>query len=301
MFLFIISTFLIASLGYLAQTTGLCLVRGVNEALSGKPLFLLAILFSGSMAWTSMLIGGYLDIDTPFISYEFSILAIIGGLLFGLGTAFNNGCGVSTISKLARGQLAMIFTITGWLVGWVLLSTFVPSHKATPYIIDPSWHYGVLIVTSILILLLITRLNKDNKRIWLSMLMIGLMAGLVFLSEPKWTPSSLLKDISFSLWDGDSHQWPDVTRFVLIGSLIFGMFVAAVKAKTFSFISTNFKDCCKHLTAGVLMGIGAAIASGGNDSQLLLGLPSLSPAGVTTVFFMLCGIALGRKMVRLNN
>jgi len=46
------------------------------------------------------------------------------------------------------------------------------------------------------------------------------------------------------------------------------------------------------------MGIGAAIASGGNDSQLLLGLPSLSPAGVTTIFFMLCGIALVKRFVK---
>ena len=45
------------------------------------------------------------------------------------------------------------------------------------------------------------------------------------------------------------------------------------------------------------MGVGAAIASGGNDSQLLLSLPSLSPAGVATVLSMLVGIYTGRKIV----
>ena len=53
----------------------------------------------------------------------------------------------------------------------------------------------------------------------------------------------------------------------------------------------------KHLSAGVLMGVGAAIASGGNDSQLLLTLPALSPAGWATVASMILGIVLGRKLV----
>jgi len=34
---------LIASLGYLAQTIGLCMVKGVNEASKEKPMFLMLI------------------------------------------------------------------------------------------------------------------------------------------------------------------------------------------------------------------------------------------------------------------
>ena len=49
-------------------------------------------------------------------------------------------------------------------------------------------------------------------------------------------------------------------------------------------------DVLRHSSAGVLMGIGAALAGGGNDSQLLLALPSLSFAGLATVLSILCGI-----------
>ncbi len=44
---------LIMLLGNLAQTTGLCMVRGVNEWLNGNPIFLLAILLSGVWAWVA--------------------------------------------------------------------------------------------------------------------------------------------------------------------------------------------------------------------------------------------------------
>ncbi|MCL1060697.1 YeeE/YedE family protein [Shewanella benthica] len=297
--LLLTSIFLIASLGYLAQTTGLCLVRGVNEALAGKPIFLLSILTSGSLAWVSILIGDYAGIAIPFISYEYSFLALIGGLLFGIGAAFNTGCGVSTISKLARGQLVMFFTICGWLVGWLLLTTFVPQYQITQYQLNSSWHYAILISMSFAIVLCTTRMSRENRRLWLSMMGIGFTAGIVFLTEPKWTPSGLLKDISLSIWHQDSALWPSDSRFVLIAALIIGMIVAAVHRKTFKFIPLNRKDCIRHLLAGCLMGIGAAIASGGNDSQLLLGLPSLSPAGITTILSMLVGIALGRRIIRV--
>lgn len=297
MTLFIIALLLIAALGYLAQTTGLCMVRGVNEAVSGKPLFLLAILFSGVFAWVSILIAHVLDIPIPFISYDVSILAVIGGFLFGLGAAFNNGCGVSTISRLARGHSQMLTTIVGWLIGWLLFTNFIPALQPANFQISPMWHYGFLFILSIVIVLLVSRFNKNNKKIWLGMLTIGLMASIVFFYEPKWTPSGLLNGISKSLWNNDSAQWPSTERFILIAGLIGGMVAAALHTRSFKLSLSTWKGYLKHLSAGILMGIGAVTASGGNDSQLLLALPSCSPAGVTTVIFILLGIYLGRRIV----
>jgi hypothetical protein len=50
--------------------------------------------------------------------------------------------------------------------------------------------------------------------------------------------------------------------------------------------------------AGTSMGIGAALARGGNDSQLLLTLPVFSPAGITAVASMLVGLYLGLRIRR---
>ena len=80
--------------------------------------------------------------------------------------------------------------------------------------------------------------------------------------------------------------------------LILGMLLSALKAKTFEFKYDGYKICFKHLLAGICMGIGAAIANGGNDSQLLLALPGLSLAGFVTVFFMLIGIFIGGKCLK---
>jgi uncharacterized membrane protein YczE len=108
-----VTLLLVCIIGYLAQFIGLCMVRGVNELKKGKPEFLIAILFSGVLSWVAMVFTSFADIPTNFKTFEVNIWFAVGGLLFGFGTAFNQGCGVSTLGKLTRGDSKMIFTILG--------------------------------------------------------------------------------------------------------------------------------------------------------------------------------------------
>lgn len=294
---FIVSMILMASLGYLAQTSGLCMVRGVNEAAKGKPMFLFAILLSGTFAWLAMLIVYFSSGESVFISYQASWFSVFGGFLFGLGAAVNSGCGVSTISRLARGQLVMLATVLGWLIGWVLFATLITKIEISQYPLPNNVHYIGLLGLSVVLMVAMFRFDSENKKLWCSMLGIGVMASVVFVYEPHWTPSGLLKDISLSVWYGNDNQWPSIERFLLMLSLIGGMLWAAVWTKSFSLTLLNGKQFIKHLLAGVLMGIGAVLASGGNDTQLLLALPAFSPAGAISVGFIILGIYLGRKVV----
>lgn len=291
--LFIVVMILIAYLGYLAQTTGLCMVRGVNEAFNGKPMFLIAILLSGSFAWLALFVMNFTTQESMFVPYQSTWYSALGGLLFGFGAAVNRGCGVSTISRLARGHVVMLATVFGWLIGWILFATFISKVEIDVYIITQEVHYIGLGLLSIILLILLFRFNKQNQKLWISMLSIGVMASLVFLYEPHWTPSGLLKDISLSVWYGNAKQWPSSERFLLMFGLVSGMVVAAILSKSFSFKFMTIKQLIRHLLAGLLMGIGAVLASGGNDTQLLLALPAFSPAGVVAVSCMVLGIYLG--------
>ncbi|MGF1707207.1 YeeE/YedE thiosulfate transporter family protein [Enterovibrio baiacu] len=294
-FFFVVFLFLFI-LGYLAQTTGLCLVRGVNDALDKRPQFLFSILFSGVLGWVSFLVADVLAINVSFKIHAVQWTALFGGVLFGVGAALNFGCGVSTISKLSRGDTLMIATVLGWLIGWFLLtgmSDILPSRAAS----TPSdMHFTALVVISALVLVSIAFVPTVNTRLWLSMLTIGLMASLTFLYEPRWTPSSYLSDLSHSIWEKDATQWPSMERTLFLLALIGGMVVAALKTRSFKWKVKHLPRYGYHLFAGVLMGSGASIAGGGNDAQLMLSLPAFSPYGFVTVFSMLVGIALGLKL-----
>jgi len=280
-------------LGYLAQTTGLCMVRGVNELKQGNPTFLLAILLSGTFSWLAVLYAFYFDIAIHFKIYSANIWVAAGGILFGLGTAFNQGCGVSTLSKLSRGDLTMIATLLGWLIGWSLLANlsinFTPKQLAMPSEVE----YSILFVLSIAVSIWVLFGDSRRKKLWFSMMGIGLLAGFLFLLEPSWPPSGLLNDLSGSLLGVEGKFMPSMTRFAIFLALITGMAIAAWRTRRFKLILPNIQQNSLHLVAGIFMGMGASLAVGGNDSQLLLALPAFSPAGFTAVFSMLVGIWAG--------
>nr|WP_197708664.1 YeeE/YedE thiosulfate transporter family protein [Vibrio tapetis] len=262
-------------------------------------MFLMAILLSGSFAWLGAIVSYFSGIAMSPFAFNASVFSVVGGLLFGMGAAFNNGCGVSTISKLARGQFAMIATVTGWFLGWIAFAVLTPILSTTQLDITPEFQNIGLALVSLIVVLCIYRMDRVNRRLWLVMMVIGVMASLVFLYEPKWTPSGLLKDVSLGVWYGDASLWPSAERFLLIGSLLIGMFSAAIHKKSFEVELVGMRGATKHLFAGVLMGIGAVLASGGNDTQLLLALPAFSPAGLLSVISMLLGIYIGRRVVLL--
>lgn len=277
------------------------MVKGVNQAVKGKPMFLAAILFSGTFAWLPLFFADFSMAHSMPSSHQVTWFSAIGGLLFGVGAAVNHGCGVSTVSRLARGEMVMLATILGWLMGWILLASFIAKVESYVYVWPQHMYLIGAALLSILVVLALFRFNKENRKLWLSMLSIGMMASIVFLYERHWTPSGLLKDISLFIWYGDERQWPSRERFLLMLSLVLGMLIAAVYTRSFVVKWMTRRLVARHLFAGILMGMGAVLASGGNDTQLLLALPVFSPAGFVAVLFMLFGIYVGGVVSKLTN
>ncbi len=271
------------------------MVRGVNEWLNGKPEFLIAILLAGTTAWVAAAIAYFAGLPLPFRTFSADGWVVLGGLLFGLGTAFNQGCGVSTLSKLARGQLQMTSTLTGWVIGWCILAQWpIPQHPGElepPSVIT----FSTLAALSLGLSLWALLGDQKRKKLWFSMMGIGLLAGLLFLYERSWPPSGFLHNLSAALLHNDNLSWPTTPQYMLLLALLGGMAFSAWRTKHFDLYIPHWHSWLIHLTAGTLMGLGASLALGGNDSQLLIALPAFSPAGALAITTMVLGIFLGLK------
>jgi hypothetical protein len=187
----------------------------------------------------------------------------------------------------------MIFTIVGWLIGWSILAKWNPSISHNKFIISPDITVVILITLSIALLIWAFIGDKERRKLWLTMMTIGLIGGFVFLFDSKWPPSGLLHKISHAFVNVDEALWPPMESYFLFIALLIGMFSAAWYTKKFEIIKSTWKEWSLHIVAGTFMGIGASLALGGNDTQLLLALPTFSPAGIVAVLGMLVGIWVG--------
>lgn len=292
--LFIAAFLCVCTLGYLAQTTGLCMVRGVKEFKSGNREYLLAVLFSGTLAWVAGVFSYATDIPVHYTTYALSGWFVLGGLIFGVGSSLNTACGVFTLGKLIRGDFRMLMTVVGWLIGWSILAYWAPVKNIVEIDSLPGYtNTLLLIVESLIILIWVCCGNKKRKKLWFGMMGIGLLAGFVYLYQPKWPPSALLHQLSQGLANANVNALPSLEQYVLFLALLLGLFVAAWHKNKFQLVKLTIQNSLVHILAGILMGIGASLALGGNSIHLLMGLPTFSPAGFAAVFGVLIGIWSG--------
>ncbi|WP_231569007.1 YeeE/YedE thiosulfate transporter family protein [Photobacterium gaetbulicola] len=292
----ILTIFLAMMLGYLAQRTGLCMVRAVHELIARRPAFLLAILCCGFWYWLIVPFTGKEWI--PFLANRFdgTIHFLVGGMLFGLGASLNKGCSISTISKLASGHYYMLATVVGWIIGWLLLPSLTPAVSYRP--LEPIYSpiLPVLIPLMLVLFFTIIKTTPDRRKLLIGVIFFGITASILTLLEPQWSPSQLLKDISYNVYHQDIDNWPELERYALIAGLVAGMGLGARSRLPLRDFEFRFKQLFFHLFAGTVMGLGASLALGGNDSQLLITLPTFSPAGGVAVLFMIIGIATGLEI-----
>lgn len=288
-------------IGYLAQVTGLCMVRGVSELNSGRPLRLLAMLMCGFWVYAYLPFMHYLNVPTPLDRYGFHWLFVGGGLLFGFGAALNGGCAVSTVSRFSTGDMRMFFTMIGWLLGWLGWAA-IGIEPVSKSLAGSSQGARLVLMTGIVCINYIVLLRyRAHWRRWSGVMLVGVMGGALFVIQPRWSPSDFLRDVGISLLHQSSQELPTPDRILLLAAMLAGMTTAAWREKKVFIFLPHTHEVAKHSLGGILMGMGAALASGGNDAQLLIALPALSPAGFAAIVGILVGIDLGLRSVKAMN
>lgn len=280
-------------MGYLAQSVRMCMVRGVNEGRAGRPTLMLAILFSGVWLWIAILIADRADVELTLHRYMPNTLFALGGFVFGIGCAMNRSCGLSTISRLARGDIHMLATLLGWYLGWNAWLTMSEGNQATLLSSPPTIVTVLLMAVSLSLSIWALSRPATPRKIWLHTLAFGFLGALLLLIEQRWFPIAIAVDSGY-LVSGQSIPVPAlVHRIALLATLMLGMTIAAWHMGRFRWHRLHVWQLGRNLVSGLIMGVGASMALGGNLLQILVATPAASPAGLLTVATMLLGVWFG--------
>lgn len=316
-----------ALIGFAAHRASLCNVRAVAEVMTSGTAHLLGSLLQATM-WAALMAGGLsllAGLPLPAVPAAASMpWALAGGALFGMGAALNGGCSLSTLHRLADGDLAMLATLAGLVLGvsaWALTlpgaGVFPPGDRALVASFWVRWPAGAPWLLGALALWAGTRLGRlrqaagsgsarDSGTVQpapryslpAAAALMGLAAGALYATQGAWSYTNHLRASTLRAWT-DSPS-PSGAHTALVVALVLGMVLSARLRGPLAWRHpTRALAWLRHAAGGLLMGLGAAVVPGGNDTLLLNGLPTLAPQMIGAYLAMLAGIAAVIGLMRL--
>ncbi len=312
---------LIAALGFAVQRASLCTVRAVEEVLNSRSAYMLAS-FAKAALWAAAIYGAVmlamLDRGTGFQVHDSLLHPMLGGFVFGIGAAITGGCAMSVLQRLADGDLTMALTLLGLGIGvlaWTLLDVAI---GPAPLVRAPVVWHGLGMAAAPLIALVALLGVTEIARLWRSRpagvpfrqlvnapqyrfstaaLLIGTLGGVLYAVKGAWSYTGYLRTAIEAIPRNGAA--PGLFELLLFAALFGGMVFAAVQRGTFRWRSGATRARWRALAGGTLMGVGAAMIPGGNDTLLLTGLPTLSPYALGAYAALLAGVAVTLLVQRL--
>lgn len=274
--------------GYASQRSGVCMVRAVRELIERRRVHRLAgFLLAAASAMLVMAVAEAAG-TRPFstiLGGAPDALAVAGGVLFGLGTRLSGHCAIGTLAALTAGEMSRIASLAAMFVAAILLgpqmsqaALMLPARS--PQISPLAGNVPLaLAVGGALALIAATYLYRrlgwrKPRGGWsplVAMTLIGAASGSLFALDQQWVYTSRIADVAYGALA--------FTVGTVAGpvALIAGMVIAAVIGGMFRLRWGSPRQWAAAAGGGLLMGLGATLVPGGNDTMLFTGIPLLLP------------------------
>lgn len=302
---FVIAPLLAFIAGFALQRGNICAVAAVREGVEeGDWRRFLALLECAAWALLGLMVIaalGWMPLqDWP--AQPSLLLAVLGGVLFGVGALVNGACAMGTIGRLGAGELAFLAMPAGFVLGAVGAFELGAraGRAASVAFMGPTF---ALLLGALCVFALF--------RVWTALRAAPSAAAVkAAIAAPRWPPALAMAVIAFAniallvlifswpyttlLFDLARGSAMDVAlRFALATALVLGAGVGSATAGRFAWRAPGPRAAASCFGGGVAMGAGGALIPGGNDALVLLGLPLLQPSAFAAYAAMTSAIALG--------
>jgi uncharacterized membrane protein YedE/YeeE len=295
-----ISILLALLLGFVLERSSMCTVVNVERLVVRRKadgLFGLGV----AVSWSGVVLLGLAAVDPGAVrlptDYALSTLLVAGAILMGIGSAVNGGCFVGSVVRAGSGNLNFLATLLGlglgmrWFDGGTALPHDVALRAAGPVGQAVVW-CGFLVIGAAAILGVIWR--REHRGVtwqerWpraFALAATGVLAGLMFARNPDWTYAVAIDQLSHA--DRRAVDWQALAA---PSALFAGAVLGARVSGRFELRRPSPMPAMRCLAGGVMMGAGARLVPGGNDTLLLWSIPGLTVYGIVAYAVMTGTIA----------
>jgi uncharacterized protein len=279
------------ALGAVLARVSLCAVAGVQRVMSMRDysgVQRLALAASGAGVVLLALAGIAPGSVLLPAALPFHAGVVAGGVLLGLGALVNGGCYLGSVLYLGSGNVNFLLTLAGIAAGARVAEALalLPAGGAAGARIamGHAWIAGTLLF-ALLAVLLLWRARPASR--WLA-LGAGVLAGLVYARHPGWSYGTVLDALAHGRYS--RIDWSSNLSALL---LFAGALAGAWLSGSFRLQRPEWRRGLRCAGGGLIMGCGATLVPGGNDSLLLWAIPGLTIYGTLAYFLMLATIAAG--------
>jgi uncharacterized membrane protein YedE/YeeE len=280
-----IALFAVGLMGFANQRGSICTVAAIEQIVWRKRFDRLVGLIEASL-WVGG--GGLVLLKSlgvlPVVpaGYAAGAMAIVGGVLFGIGATVNRACVIGSVARLGSGDWAYLASPPGFYVGALAMSRLPSPAPLTeePIVLRaPGWLAWLVAALLLSRLLLYARQLRHaggpaQNRIW-SQRVAATVIGITFLTATeiagKWTYTDLLSDLARGMTQRTAHH-------LMFGvALLAGAIVGGWTAKRLKYVEPDMMSVARSFIGSATMGAGSALIPGGNDTLILVGIPLLWP------------------------
>jgi uncharacterized membrane protein YedE/YeeE len=307
-------------LGFAAHRASVCAVRAVAEFQHARTGFMAASI-GKSMLWVILVTLPFFWLTAPSGPYlggwALTGTAVLGGFLFGAGAGINGACAYSTMTRLADGEGRMMATVAGfalgvlvfvWLIGLGTVERPMPAQ--TQFGKVANWAVVILAVLGALAVYELIRLwrRRDTGvslrdrllapkyRLSTAALLVGLCGAAIYLLFGSAGYTSTFEVVIEGALG--TKEWPATGRWLLLLAVLAGMLASTLQRGSFRLDVRPRTDWLRNVGGGALMGLGAAMAPGGNDVLVLYAAPLFSPHALPSLAAMVVGIFGGLAFMK---
>ncbi|WP_332688873.1 YeeE/YedE thiosulfate transporter family protein [Devosia sp.] len=214
-------------------------------------------------------------------------LLALGALLFSVGTFVNGACAFGMVGRFGNGEFEYLLGFVGIYFGVSLAEFFAIAARASPATVPEPFASPVLVALLLCSLIVLRHFAGHHRGgAFLQLTVIMAAVGVIFVAigeaEPTWPLTAIIATAPFV----------PIAALVIAVCMMAGTVISgATSGRRFRLVPPTFRGMIRRIVGGAMMGGGAALVPGSNDSLLLFGLASGSLQAVAAYGILVVTIA----------